>query len=79
MPKKIILSSKEIAEAEDIFDMMMINTLTAFAKDLIKKSIHSSTIETIYYDDDIHHRYKDIAYEIFEKLGYEIESDGTDF
>jgi hypothetical protein len=76
-----IINSKTLAGYEDEFEQSVHDAAYELLLDCTdgNPNISFNEFEQASFDSDTHNKIKQIVYDLFEELGYTIESDGTSF
>ena len=76
-----IINSKRLAGYEDEFETTVHNAAYELLLDCTdgEPNISFEEFEQTIFDNDIHNTFKNVAYDLFRTLGYDIQSDGTCF
>lgn len=79
--KTKIINSKKLAGFEDEFEATVHNAAYELLLDCTdgEPNISFDEFETAIFDNDVHNTFKNVAYDLFRILGYDIQSDGTCF
>lgn len=76
-----IINSKRLAGYEDEFEATVHNAAYELLLDCTdgEPNISFEEFEQTIFDNDIHNTFKNVAYDLFRILGYNIQSDETCF
>lgn len=75
------INSKTLAGYEDQFEAAVHEAAYELLLDCTDgtPNISFNEFENAIFDGDFHNQFKQVAYNLFEELGYKIQSDGTCF
>lgn len=81
MAQTRIINSKTLAGYEDEFETTVHEAAYELLLDCTNgtPNISFNEFEEAVFDGDYHNQFKQIAYNLFEELGFIIQSDGTSF